>query len=77
MVAAQSKLKRVSLGIVLLLILVVVLQNRESVDTRILFFTVSMPRVVLLLSAILTGFLGGFAMGAFYRRKKSRALNSD
>jgi uncharacterized integral membrane protein len=52
-------------------VLILVLQNTETVDTRLLFITVSMPRAVLLF----TTFLGGVAVGlllAFLRKRKAK-----
>lgn len=41
------------------LTVVIVLQNLERVDTRILFFTISMPRALLLTLTALAGFAVG------------------
>ena len=50
------------------LVIVVVLQNTEEVPTKILFFTVSLPRAVLLFVT----FLAGFVVGRFALRKKKK-----
>ncbi|EDY84807.1 hypothetical protein VDG1235_4440 [Verrucomicrobiia bacterium DG1235] len=52
------------------LIAIVILQNTESVDTRILFFTISMPRALLLFVAGLIGAFAGMSFAAFLRRDK-------
>lgn len=67
---SKSKIKLTATVAVLILALVIVLQNTEAVDTRILFFTISMPRAALLLFAVLTGFAAGFVTRAFYGKKK-------
>ncbi|MDA7640656.1 hypothetical protein N8787_03370 [Opitutaceae bacterium] len=41
-------------------------------DTRILFFTISMPRAALLLFSVLAGFAAGYVTKAIYGKKKSR-----
>jgi uncharacterized integral membrane protein len=55
----MSRLKLSAVLIVTLLLVVVVLQNTQSVETRILFLTVSMPRAVLLLVTTSAGFAVG------------------
>ena len=42
-----------------ILISVVVLQNTETVETHLLFFTLKLPRVALLLATLVIGFLAG------------------
>ena len=68
-------MKKVSLIIILLVAvlgIVVVLQNTEAVDTRILFITVTMPRAVLLFVATMFGFAVGVLVSlALLRKSKS------
>ncbi|HUW20057.1 MAG TPA: LapA family protein [Sedimentisphaerales bacterium] len=55
-------MKRVKITIAIvvsLLALIIVLQNTQMVETRLLFFTIAMPRALLLIVT----FLVGFAMG--------------
>ncbi len=74
---SKSKFKlTVTVGI-LVLALVIELQNTESVDTRILFFTISMPRAALLLFSVLAGFAAGYVTKAIYGKKKSRLKQSQ
>jgi uncharacterized integral membrane protein len=57
------KRPRVILGVLLAaLAIVIVLQNTEEVSTRILFFTVTMPRAVLLFVTLLVGFILGMVV---------------
>ncbi len=51
---------------------VLILQNTESVDTRLLFVTVSMPRAALLLATLLAGFALGVLVGFRWRRSAQR-----
>lgn len=54
---------RVILGVVLaVLAIIVVMQNTEDVSTRILFFSVTMPRAVLLFVTLLVGFILGMVV---------------
>jgi uncharacterized integral membrane protein len=68
--ATQNRFKIVAIAVVATLVVVVILQNMETVNTRILFITISMPRAVLLAVMALIGFLAGvFFRG---RRKKPK-----
>jgi len=69
----MTKIKLYASLVLLLLAAVVFLQNTETVDTRILFFTVSMPRAALLIISLLTGFAAGFAAGAFFRARSDES----
>lgn len=55
----MQRLKLVTVAILTILLLIVVAQNTEPVETRLLFATVTMPRAALL---AITGGLG-FAVG--------------
>ncbi len=65
------KVKWALMGILLVLVVIVALQNMTTVETRILFLTVSMPRAVLLLSVMAVGFvLGVLASLVLFRRSR-------
>lgn len=64
------------LAIVAVLVLIVVLQNTESVETRILFMTVSMPRAVLLFVTLLIGFVLGLVAASWRRRERDTKTDS-
>jgi uncharacterized integral membrane protein len=51
--------KQIVVGLLALLILVVVIQNTETVKTRFLWITVSMPRALLLFITALIGYAAG------------------
>ena len=71
-------LKVVSVTVVVLLILIVILQNTESVETKIVFVSVSMPRVVLLTVTLLVGFwIGVVAANRMKRGAKTPADTGD
>ena len=44
----MKKMKLIVIAILALLAAVIILQNVETVDTKILFITISMPRAILL-----------------------------
>ena len=64
--------KAKSAGIVLLIVLavIVILQNTQAVETRLLFVTVTMPRALLLLITFLVGLAAGFILSGFWLRKR-------
>ena len=64
----MKKAKHITAAILLVLIAIVVFQNTETVQTKILFATLSMPRAVLLFVTLTIGIIIGFILGS--RRKK-------
>lgn len=64
-------------GIVLtILILIVVLQNMQPVETRILFVTVTLPRATLAAVTMLAGILLGFLIRlSIIQRKRNKVSN--
>lgn len=55
----MSRAKLIAIGVVVALVLVIVFQNMQSVETRLLFVSVTMPRALLLLIVFALGFLAG------------------
>lgn len=64
------RVKLLGSAILALLALIIILQNTESVETRILFMTVVMPRAALLFVTLLIGFLSG-ALTAFWMSRRN------
>lgn len=63
---------RIKIGAIVLLsiaILVVVLQNTESVETKLLFVTVEMPRAVLIGVTFVVGGICGLLLASRMNRK--------
>ena len=54
-----NKLKIVGVAAVVLIVLVVVLQNTQAVETKLLFLTVTMPNAALLFGTLIIGFAIG------------------
>jgi uncharacterized integral membrane protein len=48
-------------------ILILIMQNTEPVETRLLFVTVTMPRALLLVITTALGFAGGVIVAAILR----------
>ena len=68
---------RLILTVVLaVLVAVVVLQNTEAQETRVLFATIVMPRAVLLLTTALIGFVVGVLTSLVWLRKTPKAAGS-
>jgi uncharacterized integral membrane protein len=65
----MKKLTLIIILVATVLGIVVVLQNTETVDTKILFITVSMPRAVLLFVATMFGFAIGVLVSIALLRK--------
>lgn len=66
----MSKPRIITLAIAAIVLLILVFQNTASVDTRILFVTVSMPRALLLVVTAGIGFVAGLLVAAKGRGKK-------
>ncbi|MCA8922802.1 MAG: DUF1049 domain-containing protein, partial [Planctomycetes bacterium] len=60
----KHKLKLGLAGVLAVLMIVLVLQNTEVVQTRLLFMTVEMPRAALLLVTLLVGVVIGMIVAA-------------
>lgn len=59
-----NKLKIVGIAVVVLIVLVVVLQNTQAVETNLLFLTVTMPNAALMFGTLIIGFgIGVMAAG--------------
>ena len=70
----MTKFKVVVLAVIGLLVLIVILQNTEAVETKLLFISISMPRAVLLFGTLLIGFaLGVLTAGRISRKPKQSA----
>jgi uncharacterized integral membrane protein len=66
---AMKKAKIIALIVSLVLILIVFLQNTQVVETKILFTTVTMPRVLLLLLTFIVGIIVGILLTTNILRK--------
>ncbi len=69
----MQKLKIAGIALLALFVLIVVLQNTESVETKILFFSITMPRAALLFGALVVGFIiGVFTAGKILARVQEK-----
>ena len=55
----MNKLKAVIIGVVALIVVIVVLQNTQPVETKLLFITMTLPNAALLFGTLIIGFTIG------------------
>jgi len=65
----RQKIRLGLIGLGVILLVIVILQNTESTPTHLLFITITMPRAVLLFVTLALGFLAGLFAGGRFRRK--------
>jgi uncharacterized integral membrane protein len=66
-----GKLKIVGIAAIVLIVVIVVLQNTQAVETKLLFLTVTMPNAALLFGTLIIGFaIGVLAAGRIVSRAK-------
>jgi len=70
----MKKVKLAAIVIVSVIALIVVLQNTEVTQTRILFWDLPMSRALLLILTFVLGFVTGVLVASYsLRRKRSKA----
>ena len=55
----MKRAKLILITVIAIAAIIVVLQNTEAVETKLLFVTVTMPRALLLIVTLLAGFILG------------------
>lgn len=73
----MRQLRLILTFVLALLVVIVVLQNTEMQETRILFATITMPRAVLLLTTALSGFAVGVLTSLVWMRKTGRSAGGS
>jgi len=68
----MSRAKIIVMAALVVLVIVIVLQNTQAVETKLLFVTISMPRAVLLLVTLLAGFALGLVASERLRKLPRR-----
>ena len=68
----MKKVKLIVIIVISILAFIIFLQNTESVETRILFMRVAMPRAILLISTFLVGFVAGTITTSLLLRKSGK-----
>ena len=66
----MNRFKMISIAILALLGVIIILQNTEPVETKLLFLSIVMPRAILLMGTTLIGFALGILVSFFFQRKE-------
>ena len=66
----MKQAKIIAVLILIILCLIIILQNTATVETKILFITISMPRAVLLLTTTAIGFALGVLVSLILCKKQ-------
>jgi uncharacterized integral membrane protein len=72
----MRKVKIILIIIISVLALIVFLQNTETVQTKLLFASITMPRALLLLLTFLMGFIAGLITTSIILRKSGKPKNA-
>jgi len=75
----MKKFKIIVILVVVLLALIIILQNSQAVETKILFWTFTLPRAFLLFLTFMFGFIAGLLAVIRFegKAKKKRELVSE
>ena len=65
----MERFKLIATAILALLGVIIILQNTEPVETKILFLSITMPRAILLMGTTLIGFALGVLVSFFFKRR--------
>ena len=65
----MHRFKLIATAILALLGVIIILQNTTPVETKLLFFSITMPRAILLVGTTLIGFSLGVLASFFFQRK--------
>ncbi|MFT4688134.1 MAG: lipopolysaccharide assembly protein LapA domain-containing protein [Verrucomicrobiia bacterium] len=68
----KGNLKLSGFCLLAILILVVILQNTQPVETKVLLWEFALPRALLLLATVGMGFGGGYLFAVLRRKRKTR-----
>ena len=66
----MNRFKMISIAILTILGVIIILQNTEQVETKLLFLSITMPRAILLMGTTLIGFALGILVSFFFQRKE-------
>ncbi len=62
----MSKVRKIIIVLLVVLAVIVILQNTQAVETKVLFVTVAMPRALLLMVTFLVGLAVGFILSGLW-----------
>ena len=69
----MKNIKIILITVVVSLAVVIALQNRQQVETKFLFTSITMPRMLLILSTLVIGFIVGLITAGLLRRKSDKS----
>ena len=73
----MTKIKSILAITVSLLILIIILQNTQAVEARLLFMKATMPHTLLLLVTLLIGFVIGIVTASHFSGKPAKSLKNN
>ena len=68
----KSRIKIIVAAVLAVMVIIVVLQNTQAVETRILFATISMPRALLLFVTFGIGFITGIVTASHLLQRRTQ-----
>jgi putative membrane protein len=71
----MERFKLVSIAVLVIVGVLIILQNTQPVETRILFMTITMPRAILLMGTTLIGFALGVLVSFLFQKKEKKGQN--
>jgi putative membrane protein len=71
----MERFKLTSIAVLVVLGVIIILQNTQPVETRILFMTITMPRAILLMGTTLIGFALGVLVSFLFQKKEKKGQN--
>ncbi|MEJ2649795.1 MAG: LapA family protein [Sedimentisphaerales bacterium] len=77
MACKMGKARIIIILIVSLLSLIVFVQNRQAVETKLLFATITMPLVLLLILTFIMGSILGLFIAGYMLRKPRKSASPD
>lgn len=69
----MQRFKMISIAVLTLLGVIIILQNTEPVETRLLFMSITMPRAILLMGTTIIGFALGLLVALISQGRNTRA----
>lgn len=73
----MARFRIVVAAVIAIVAMIVVLQNTQSVQTRLLFVTLTMPAAVLLFVTLVVGFVLGLIAAAWLNRRPAKEPPAD
>ncbi|MCF7912061.1 MAG: LapA family protein [Candidatus Cloacimonetes bacterium] len=71
------KAKSIIIIVLIALFLIVLFQNTQVVELRLLFWKISMSRIILFPVTLLVGFIIGFLLGRYGKNNKPAGVEID